>query len=791
MRRRLLPGLLLAGLATACTVTPLPDPGLGDRPLTTVVYAADGTVIARWHAEENRRPVTYDDLPRSLVDAVVAVEDERFWEHRGVDLRAIGRALVADVAAGDVVQGGSTITQQYLKNVVLSADVGLDRKLREAVLALRLERGLDKERILEHYLNTVYFGAGAYGVGAAAETYFGKDVRSLELAESALLAGLIRAPTRADPYTHPDRALRRRRAVLDKMVALGWIAPDAAAAAAAEPLRLQDRTATRDRYPYFTAEVRRRLLREPALGATPEARARLLREGGLRIYTTLDPAAQDAAERAVASVLPDDGPAAALAALDPRTGHVLALVGGRDFYDPRDPVARFDLATRGRRQAGSAFKPFVLAAALEHGLRLDTVLPAGRTVTITTPSGPWTVENYAGETFPDLTLEEATVFSVNAVYARLIDLVGPRQVAAVAAAAGITTPLLPYHGLALGAQEVTVLDMASAYGTFAAGGTHVDPVFVTRIEDADGVDLYDEIPVVTEAVSRAVADDVTRALEEVVRRGTGIQAWIGRPVAGKTGTTQDDVDAWFVGYTAGLSAAVWVGYPRGSIPMEPPRTPFTVTGGTWPAWIWARFAATVLADLPSAPLPAVGHDGFVTVPIDTTTGLLAGPGCPTAHVHEIRLPADRVPAGVCGAPGTPVGAADAKGVPALVGFDLGEAGTRLGDRGLVAVVTWDAEADGPEGTVVAQDPAPGSALPAGPVRLTLAGRAPGTTMPALLGLPLPVVADRLTALAVPWDPVLLPEADPEQAAARRGLVWKQEPPAGAALPERVTVWVNP
>ncbi|MFQ5518233.1 MAG: transglycosylase domain-containing protein, partial [Acidimicrobiia bacterium] len=572
--------------------------------------------------------------------------DERYWQHPGIDLRALARALAADIQAGRVVEGGSTITQQYLKNVLLTSEVSVERKLAELGMALRLEAGLSKEEILERYLNTVYFGNGAYGIGAAARTYFGKDAAALDLAEAALLAAMLRSPASTDPYRHPESARQRRRLVLDKMLDLGWVTADTAAAADRAALDLAPLAVT-DRHPYFVEEVKRRLLAEPALGATFDERYANLFGGGLRIYTTLQPAAQDAAEAAVASLLPASGPAAAVAAVDPRNGHVVALVGGRDFYDDDDPTARFNLATQGRRQTGSAFKPFALAAALESGVGLATVFPGGGSVTVLTDSGPWRVDNYDEMVYPELTLLEGTVFSVNVVYAGLVHRIGAEAVADAARRAGIETPLDPFPSLVLGAQEVSPLEMASAFATFAADGTRRRPMFVTRVEDSHGVNIWEPLPSDVEVFDPFVARSVTAALTEVVRRGTGQQARIGRPVAGKTGTSQDHHDAWFVGYTPELAAAVWVGFPQGQLPMEYPATPFAVTGGTWPAQIWARFAQAALSGTPYASLSLVDSSALVSVEIDTSTGFLAGPLCPRRHVHTVELPPDQVPTVRC------------------------------------------------------------------------------------------------------------------------------------------------
>lgn len=780
-------------LATACQFQPLDDPGLGDRGLTSVVYASDGSVLAEWHAEEDRALITYDELPRHLIDAVVAIEDERYWAHAGVDLQALARALIADLESGTIAQGGSTITQQYLKNVVLTPEVTLDRKVAEAALALRLEEGLSKEEILERYLNTVYLGDGAYGVGTAATHYFGKAPRDLTLGESALLAGLIQSPGSTDPYRDPEAALARRRVVLERMVRLGWITQGEAEAADQESLVLQvQRPGDVSRYPYFTEEVKRRLLDDPALGETATDRYNAIFRGGLRIYTTVDPLVQESAEAAVASVLDGQAPYAALAAVDPRTGHVLGLVGGNDFYDEQDPVARFNLATQGARQPGSSFKPFVLAAALEHGLTLENIFEGGNSITVATDSGPWAVENYNNANFPNLTLLEATVFSVNVVYAQVVDLIGPEAVVDVAAATGIGG-LQPFHSIALGAQEVSPLAMASAYGTFAAEGIHVDPILVTAIETHDGVNIYEAVPVVTEALSRDVAQTLTGALTEVVKRGTGQQARIGRPIAGKTGTSQDHHDAWFVGYTPELAAAVWVGFPEGQVTMEPPTTPYTITGGSWPAQIWSRFASGALSGTPYGLLAEADTSGQVAVEVDTSTGFLAGPYCPRQHVHRIQVPSGDAPNVICPIHNpSGVVAVGSGELPDVIGSDLGTAVAALSAAGFQVKVDYQDGGSLAPGTVFGQNPSAGFPAQAGTtVRLAVAGPEPGSVIPSVVGFPLGQAISELSAIGVSIDVIEAAESNPDDASRRAGVVWKQDPAPGAAATGTVTIWANP
>jgi penicillin-binding protein 1A len=780
-------------IATACSVEPIEDPGIGAGDLTTAVYAADGSVLTEWHAEQDRVLVTYDELPKHLIDAIVAIEDRRFWIHPGVDIQGVVRAAAENMEAGAIVQGGSTITQQYVKNVLLDDSVTLERKAEEAGLALQLEAALSKVEIFERYANTAFFGEGAFGVEAAARRYFGKPVGALTLGESALLAGILAAPTDYNPYDHLDAARMRREVVIDTMLELGWIDVAAAVRAAAEPVVLAERgAADRMRFPYFTDEVRRELLANPALGDTPEERWHLISTGGLRVHTTLDPAVQRAAEDAIGSFIDDSGPSAALVAVDPRNGYVLAIVGGRDFYSTTDESAQFNLATQGRRQPGSAFKPFALAAALQAGASLDSAWPGGRTATLQTDLGPWTLSNHEDAFYPSLTLLEATVFSVNVPYAYLAEWIGADRIVAAARAAGIRSDLTANPSIVLGTEEVTVLEMASAYGTFAAGGIRVEPVLVTRVEAPDGTILFEHVPTFTRVFDAAVAEDVTAALTEVVRRGTGQQAKIGRPVAGKSGTTEGNHDAWFVGYTPELAAAVWVGFPEGNRPLEAPDTPYTITGGTWPAQIWSRFAISALSGIAYSTTEGEADTDVVTVSVDTSTGFLAGPLCPRATVAVLRLHPSLVPSIVC-----PIHNPDGvQTVVAGVVPDVGalaaiEAVAVLESAGYVVHLGWALETSHLPGSVIGQFPSGGSALgPGGVVEIIASGPEPGTVTPDVMGRLSGDALARLEAAGLLVDVVVATGTSSilDPAALR---VWAQVPAAGEPVTGHVTIWLSP
>ncbi|MDQ4125131.1 MAG: transglycosylase domain-containing protein [Actinomycetota bacterium] len=810
------------------------------------IFDSEGHLITTLHRGQNRTNVTLDQIPEVLQEAVISIEDERFYEHGGVDLKAIFRAAVANASSGDIEQGGSTITQQYVKNVIISpgeiAEQTLDRKLQEAALARQIEKELSKEEILERYLNTVYFGQGAYGVQAASKVYFGKPVWKVTLREAALLAGLIQAPGDYDPFRNGKAAKRRRNVVLRQMADLDYVDDAKAGEAAGKGLALQP-AREKDEYaaPYFVDYVQRMLTYHPDfdfLGKTSAQRTKRLFTGGLRIYTTVDLEMQAAAEQAVASILtePTD-PYASLVAIEPDTGHVKAMVGGRDWFaaPKKDKYAKLNLAILaepdlGRvkiagtkkylhqapgtgRQAGSAFKPFALAAAIEDGVPLSKRYDGSGPLVIpgADGGGDYTVQNYEGGQFGEITLLEATVNSVNVVYAQLVDEIGTDPVVDIAQRMGVRTPLQPFFSAVLGTNEVNPLGMAAAYGTLANNGDHHPPVAVTKIIDASDEEkkrvIYrDETERIDDVLDPGAAYLTTSALQEVIRRGTGTHALgIGRPAAGKTGTAQEYRDAWFVGYTPNLVAAVWVGYPQGQIEMKTsclgstsalasgiPQclpTRITVTGGSWPTDIWTAFMLRALSGYPVEDF-SVPSEGIVRVTIDTRNGCLADKFTPDEYIATGVFAAGTEPEESCREPG------DRKVVENLIGFPRGEAIRILEGEGFAVAIEAVPLGSYPPGTVVDQNPAGGTRVPAGStVTLYIASAdvEETGTVPGVLGMTRNEAESRLRSAGFDVNVIVESESSRGQARKNAGRVWKQAPGEGAEVEkgETVTIWVNP
>ena len=648
---------------------------------STRMYAADGSVLANLHGEIDRDPVPLAEIPAHLRNAVIAIEDRRFWRHSGVDPRGTARAFVQNLLPGHRIEGGSTISQQLVKNLYFfGRKRTFARKGAEAVLTLGVERLNSKEEILASYLNTAYFGRGVYGVQAAARSYFHTDVSRITLSEAAYLAGLIHAPAAYD-WTTTDSvraqsarqkaAIQRRNTVLRVMRELGYVGPGEERTARSTHLRLFAPEGQHWRHPYYVDAVLRELgvlksshapdQRFDFLGSTNSERAQAVYGGGLRIYTAMDRTAQSSAERAVREVLPRgeytrlDG---AVVSVQPKTGYVRALVGGRDYYPAgcKGPfasqpqpcrIAKVNMALGTvaggtGRQPGSGFKPFVLAALLEDKISLKEAVDSSPFTVDFSVADHWKVDNYEGGGRGVIDITEATVHSVNAAYAHIeTDLLGggnalrgSKKVAAVARKLGISfpteaqlkkscgkayrtndtcTPADQVPAIALGAKEVAPIELAGAYAAFAAEGLYAKPTTVVKIADADGRVLYEAKPKPTRAISRDTALGVSEVLQKVVEEGTGVAAQIDRPVAGKTGTSESWRDAWFNGYTPQLATTVWVGNPipvrawDGSWGIESmtPRNgyPRRIVGGTFPAEIWHADMKVATQKMPVVDFP--------------------------------------------------------------------------------------------------------------------------------------------------------------------------------------------
>ena len=814
-RRPLALGLVLAALmASACNLPDLEKeqanaPAL---PQTSFVFAADGSLITPLHAEQNRTIVPLSNIPENIRNAVVAIEDKRYYDHMGIDLKALLRAAYVDATTGRIVEGGSTITQQYVKNAYTGDEQTLSRKFREAVLAYQLEQTLGKDEILARYLNTVYFGNGAYGIQAAAETYFGRPASELTLAQAALLAGLIAAPADYDPVVRPNLAATRRNQVLTQMRILGLIDPGAYASAVQRPINLHMRQST-DHYlaPYFVDYFKQWFLSNPRFGKTVQDRYDLLFKGGLRIQTTVVPRLQEQAERAVHSILIyRSDPYAAMTVIDPRTGYIKAMVGGRDYWDPKDRFAKVNLAAGGStgRQAGSAFKPFTLVAALEHGISPNQSF-SGSSVAVTLQDGTvWTPGNAEGSSYGSISLESATINSVNVAYVNIETAVGDgdiylgaQRVVDTAKRMGIrcctrtTSPksqLVPVPSAVLGTNEVNTLEMASAYGTLADGGAHVAPTPVVSITTPDGKVLYQARANPKQVVNPAIATVADGIMQKVVLYGTGAAANIGRPQIGKTGTAQNYSDAWFVGAIPQLVAAVWVGFPQGQVPMQYPTTRISpVYGGTWPAQIWRAFMVNATLNLPVKPFPT-SNVRFVTLRIDVTQGCLANPYTPPQNIDTQTFIAGTEPQlKVCKQPTS----YQLLSVPSVIGLKEGPAIDLLRSAGFGARIVYEPSDQRP-GTVIAQDPAAGQrALQTSAVTITVSQKVSTATVPNVVGMSQGAARAVLRNAGFETSVQEQQECDPADPSCvyRKGVVWAQSPSAGAKLPvgSTVTVIVNP
>jgi membrane peptidoglycan carboxypeptidase len=592
-------------------------------PRTTFLYDRNGHLLMALHGEENRTPIPFRQMPHSLREAVIAAEDADYYTEGGISWRAILRAAMVNLRAHRVVQGGSTITQQYVKDVYTGSRRTVARKVREAIIALKLSRMYTKNQILRKYLNEVYLGHGSYGVQAAAQTYFGKDARDLKLLQSATLAGIIAAPSQFDPISNPGDTRGRRNYVLTRMAHLGYISRERAATLSTRPVQTSTDHGAPIPAQYFLSYVRKAL--EAQFGT------RRTFEGGLRVTTTLDLRLQRAARVAVTSHLRTKGdPSAALIAIDPHTGQALAMVGGRN-----QRKVKFNLATQAHRQAGSAFKVYTLAAALERGYSLQSLWNGPPSLLISDPRcftvdpatnvyGPWNVSNYADESAGTMTLLDGIANSVNTIFSQVALSIGPDAVAQMAHRMGVRSPLAPVCSITLGTQPVTPLDMVTGYSTVAARGVRHMPTGILVVKDSSKHVVDRQSDRGKQVLEPHVADLVTYALQGVIQHGTGTAANIGRPAAGKTGTAQNYHDAWFCGYVPQLVTCVWVGYPQGEIGMYNVEGFPEVFGGSIPALIWHDFMSTALAHTPPIGFPSVDPAVGDTHP----AGSVGGPPLP-------------------------------------------------------------------------------------------------------------------------------------------------------------------
>jgi len=590
--------------AVAATAPNLDELQAIDKGQSSVIYAADGSRLGYVQSDEIRTPVRWRQMPDDMRDALVSIEDENFYEHEGVDYGAIVRAGVKNVRSGKTVQGGSTITQQLARALYIKdADRSFERKIREAKLASELEKRRSKRWILREYLNSVPFGTingrTAIGVEAAAQMYFSERATDLKLHQAALIAGLPQAPSQYNPFRNPSAALERRNEVLAQMVRNRHISSARGRSAARKGLDLNrgDRY-TKRREPYFFDYVQDQLIERYGAG--------VFRRGGLKVRTTIDPRLQDAGREAINSQLgyPDD-PSSAVVSIDPKTGHVKAMASSGQ-YDERT----FNLAAQGKRQPGSAFKTMVLATAIRKEVDPKSTTYQSKPLSLNTKKyGPWKVQTYDKSYGGRMDLVKATLKSDNTVYAQLDLDLGPDEVRRTARMMGITTKLdaLPSEGLGGLRLGVSPLEMANAYATLASGGVRNQPKAILKVEFPDGNTENLGKPKRKRVFSDGVASEVTKILEQNVQRGTGTKAQIDCPSAGKTGTTDDFNDAWFVGYTPKLASSVWIGYPNALREMRGVHG-IDVAGGTFPAQIWGSYMDTAkgsqCASFPSPSKPA-------------------------------------------------------------------------------------------------------------------------------------------------------------------------------------------
>ncbi len=714
-----------------------------------VIYADDGkTVLGTLRSDQYRVLVTGNEIAPVMRNAIVSIEDRRFYQHGAIDPAGMARAAIVNIWTGTLAQGGSTITQQLVKNRWHPAQAGqrsLRRKIIESALAFQVEQHWSKQKILTEYLNTIYFGHSAYGVEAASEAYFGVHAIALQPQQAALLAALVQNPTAYDPTIHPQLALERRNLVLGKLLEQHYIDAFEYQLADSKPLLPKGRQIG---FPpekktianYFVDYVRQQLInlygRQKALG------------GGLRVYTTLNPRMQRLALKAVRSTLPKRRPEAALVAIDPPSGEVKAMVGGRDYTN--NVYGKFNLATEAVRQPGSAFKIFVLLAALEEGILPQTQFDSHK-LTIELPGRAiWSVQNDDGFYRGNIPLTTATTYSDNTVFAQLALRIGTERIRRVAHQMGIARPIGADPAIALGGLRhcCTPIEMALAYSTLANEGVRVTgslpvrkpgpgevpdptltPIAIRRVEDSSGHIIDRNTPQRVRAVSQQSALTAISMLRSVMRIGTAkLIAGFPRPAAGKTGTTTDFVDAWFVGMTPTLTTAVWNGFPTIRVPMLRQFHGTPVFGGTYPALLWRAFTQPALAGTKVHDWPAPQPVSGTEVRIDPATGLRAGPNC--ARARSVVMAYAKIPSGFSSCTGTVIP------TPEVTSTTKREAQLTLDRAGLLPTIVLAVPPAGePAGKVFAQYPAPGEPVElGGRVEVSIAKPVTWVIVPDLIGL---------------------------------------------------------
>jgi membrane peptidoglycan carboxypeptidase len=740
---------------------PLQLPKLPQR---STVYASDGSRLATvW--KYNRKVVPLDKIAPVARQAVLAIEDHGFYEHGPLDLASIMRAFVANLRAHEIVQGGSTIAQQLIKNTETGNAVTLSRKLKEAQDAIRLEHSYSKDEILSDYLNQVPLGNGVYGIGTAAEYYFGKPASRLDLPESALLAGMIQGPALLDPRRHRHAAIERRNEVLFRMDQLGWITAAQYEQAIKASIHLSHKHRNVVDQPMWMQYVTTEFLNNPRFGKSRKDRRQLLYQGGLKIYTTLNPKWQDAAERAIVAshMTGPNMPQQALASIVPQTGAIRAMQNGNYPWSSH----KYNLTTDpgGGRSAGSAFKAYTLATALEQGISPNAVYNGTSPKTIPNCGGgaTWTVNN-AEPGSGNYTLRAATAASVNVVFAQVINQVGPDNVARVAHKMGIESSLSPnVCPMTLGATRLGVnpLEMASGDATLANGGVHCQPYSIAKISGPSGKTIFRQKVKCEEAIPAGVAYLETQLLEGVITGGTGTSArFCCRPMAGKTGTGENFQDAWFCGYVRQLATAVWVGYARGEIPMRAVPGYGEGFGGTLAAPIWRRYMMAATSGMPveqfpfaTPPAPKLAHVPSVIGKTQATatailtqakfgTIVITGPSDQPAGIVSKQSPS----AGASAPLGSAVRIYVSNGqkpppkqvtVPNVVGKARDLARSIIQGAGLVTNVQVEHVSDpAQDGIVIAQSPGGGVKVNPGATVTIVVGRFNGSPSPAPPAAPL-------------------------------------------------------